>query len=73
MFCHLWSIFDLTSTHLHPISLVMCVYELYTPYYSVWGHMGAYGGLKVTIFVRVSDPSPGVVFAHVRHVSTYPS
>ena len=33
--------------------------------------MGAYGGLQVTIFVRVSDPSQRVVFAHVR-VDTYP-
>ena len=34
--------------------------------------MGAYGGLKVTIFVRVSNPSQGAVFAHVRGVDTYP-
>ena len=34
--------------------------------------MGVYGGVEVTIFVRVSDPSQRVVFAHVRGVDTYP-
>ena len=66
-----WSKFALGLTCSHLFGLERDIIELFRAFTSVWRQMEACGGLHVTIFVMVSDPSLRVDFALVRGVIIY--